>query len=148
MCGVFTNQLAGVGPLEWNAMLDPHATAIVYRSHPPFFRSVGLDVTCQVSLPADEVRLRFRTPLLKPVLDFAEVWFRERSLITFHDPLAAVSIFDEQVCGFVRGRVDVELTSHKLAGFTYWQRDETGPHEVALDVSPERFFEAYFNVFA
>ena len=50
MCGVFTNRLAGVGPLEWNAMLDPHATAISYHHDVKMHRSVGLDVTCQVTM--------------------------------------------------------------------------------------------------
>ena len=39
MCGIFTPRVAGAGPREWNALVDPHATAIVYRSpvgvHPP-----------------------------------------------------------------------------------------------------------------
>lgn len=144
MCGVFTNRLAGVGPLEWNAMVDPHATAIVYQSNVPIHRSVGLDVTCQVVMPADEVRQRFVTPLLRPVLDFAEVWFEHRSSITFHDPLAAVAVFDEQVCQFERGKVEVDLLSSRVTGMTAWQADAHGPHEAALKVAPERFFSSFF----
>ncbi len=147
MCGVYTNRLPNVGPLEWNAMLDPHATALAFRARPAVHRAVGLDVTCQVRMGADQVRRRFQPALLRPVLDFAEVWFREVDRITFHDPLAAVTIFDEQVCGFERGLVEVELTSPRLSGFTAWTPDPQGPHEVALTVSPERFFEAYFSVF-
>ena len=71
MGGVFTNRLAGVGPLEWNAMGDPHATAIAYQAPVKLHRSIGLDVTCQVTLPAEEVRRRFKAKLLRPVLDFA-----------------------------------------------------------------------------
>jgi inosine-uridine nucleoside N-ribohydrolase len=97
MCGVFTESLPGVGPLEWNAMLDPHATAIVYKSAVSVHRSVGLDVTCQVTMTAKQVREKFQADLLCPVLDFAEVWFRETEIITFHDPLAAVTIFDDHI---------------------------------------------------
>jgi inosine-uridine nucleoside N-ribohydrolase len=147
MCGVFTNRLAGVGPLEWNAMLDPAATSIVYRQKPPVFRSIGLDVTCQVTLPAAEVRQRFQHPLLRPVLDFAEVWFQHVEKITFHDPLAATTIFDSEICTFERGRVDVELASPRLLGMTHWAADVTGPHEVALQVNPQRFFDHYFSFF-
>lgn len=147
MCGVFTNRLAGVGPLEWNAKLDPAATAIVYRAQPAIHRSIGLDVTCQVTMPAAEVRERFQAPLLRPVLDFAEVWFRDRPTITFHDPLAATTIFDEAICGFDRGRVEVELKSERLAGMTHWTADAAGPHEVALSVDARRFFEHYFSLF-
>jgi purine nucleosidase len=152
MCGVFTNRLAGVGPLEWNAMLDPHATAIVYRKMAAVgkevvCRSIGLDVTCQVTMPAAEVRSKFTAPLLQPVLDFAEVWFRRVDKITFHDPLAGVTIFDDRVCQFTRGQVDVELASPRLAGLTHWQAERGGSHEVALEVNPQRFFEHYFSFF-
>jgi purine nucleosidase len=148
MCGVFTNRIAGVGPMEWNAMLDPIAAAIVYHAKTPVHRSIGLDVTCQVQLPASEVRERFQVPLLRPVLDFADVWFQHEDRITFHDPLAAATIFDKNICGFERGRVDVELASEEFADLTHWTPDPDGPHEVALTVSPERFFEHYFSFFA
>ncbi len=136
MCGVFTNRRPGVGPLEWNALVDPHATAIVYQSAVEVHRSIGLDVTTQVTLPAAEVRKRFQHPLLRPVLDFAEVWFAERPHITFHDPLAAVTIFNEEVCSFKRGRVEVELSSARFAGYTQWTPDPKGSHEVALGGEP------------
>ena len=146
MCGVFTNQIANAGPLEWNAILDPHATAIVYRAPVATHRSIGLDVTYQVRMPAAQVRERFNTPLLRPVLDFAEVWFKQRDRITFHDPLAAVTIFDD-VCTLTPGQVSVELASDHFQGATVWQAGApTSPHEVALQVDPQRFFDHYFSV--
>lgn len=147
MCGVFTNRLAGVGPREWNAIGDPHATAIVYRYPVQMHRSIGLDVTCQVRMPAAEVKQRFRTPLLKPVLDFAEIWFEKMDQITFHDPLAAATVFDNNICQFTKGNVEVELTSNRLMGMTHWVAADSGRHEVALKVNPEHFFEHYFSVF-
>jgi len=146
MCGMFTNRLDGVGPLEWNALLDPHAAAIVYRSRVKIHRSVGLDVTEHVKLSATEVRQRFQTTLLQPVLDFAEVWFQSRPAITFHDPLAAATLFDEQICQFERGQIDVELISEHHAGLTRWQSQDDGRHEVAMSVDGARFFEHYFSV--
>jgi inosine-uridine nucleoside N-ribohydrolase len=116
MCGVYTDRLPGVGPLEWNAIGDPHATAIVFQSPAQFHRLIGLDVTSQVRLPALEVRQKFQAGLLRPVLDFAEVWFRNIDTITFHDPLAATTIFDDQICSFERGQVDVELLVVQLDG--------------------------------
>lgn len=147
MCGVFTNRLAGVGPMEWNARCDPHATAIVYQAAPAIHRSVGLDVTCRVTMNAGQVRQRLTAELHRPVLDFAEVWFRHRETITFHDPLAAATLFDDKICAFRRGTIDVEMTSPKLAGMTLWKPDDSGKHEVALEVDDERFFEHYFSVF-
>jgi inosine-uridine nucleoside N-ribohydrolase len=133
---------------EWNALNDPHAAAMVYNARPPVHRSVGLDVTLQVQMDAIEVRRRFQAPVLRPVLDMAEVWFRQRSAVTFHDPLVAVSIFDEQVCTYQRGVIDVELASPRLAGVTHFTPDASGPHDVALGVDPARFFAAYFGTTA
>jgi inosine-uridine nucleoside N-ribohydrolase len=148
MCGVFTNRLPRVGPLEWNAICDPHAAALVYRASAAVHRSIGLDVTCQVTMDVREVRERFTAELLRPVLDFAEVWFRERPRITFHDPLAAATIFEERICVCERGTVEVELASERLGGLTHWTPGgEDARHEVALEVDGARFFEHYFSVF-
>ncbi|NLG98163.1 MAG: nucleoside hydrolase [Chloroflexi bacterium] len=147
MGGRFTNQRAGLSPTEWNILCDPHAASIVYQNAPGLHRSIGLDVTTQVVMSAEEVRSRFAAPLLQPVLDFAQVWFRQVSAITFHDPLAATVIFNDEICQFERGQVAVELESPRLAGYTFWSPDENGPHEVAVKVSPDRFFEEYFSHF-
>lgn len=147
MCGVFTNRLAGVGPLEWNAIADPHATAMVYNARVDSHRSIGLDVTMQVQMGASEVRKGFQAPLLRPVLDWAEVWFQRTDHVTFHDPLAATTLFDEDICGFERGSVTVELISSGLQGHTYWQADKDGRNEVALRVKADRFFHHFFSQF-
>lgn len=146
MVGVFTNQLPDVGPLEWNAICDPHAIAKIYQTPVAVHRSIGLDVTCQVKMEAAEVRQRFETKLLRPILDFAEVWFLERPVITFHDPLAATTLFNNDICTFHAGRVDVELGEPSQLGMTRWMAEESGPHEIALQVSPERFFDEYFSI--
>lgn len=146
MIGAFTQGIVFTGMrYEWNALNDPHATAMVYNARPPIHRSVGLDVTLQVQMDATEVRQRFRTPLLRPVLDMAEVWFQARPEVTFHDPLAAVSIFDEEVCTYERGQVEVELASARLPGMTYFSKTDDGRHEVAMTVNPKRFFQEYFT---
>lgn len=148
MAGVFTNRQAGVGPAEWNARLDPHATAIVYGARVAEHRSVGLDVTSRLKLGRAEVQQRFQAGLLRPVLDFAGVWFRQRETITFHDPLAALCLFEDDVCTFERGRVEVELLSDRLKGVTFWKPDPAGPHQVALEVDEPGFFERFFAPFA
>ena len=154
MCGVFTNRLAGIGPLEWNAMLDPHATAIVYHHDVKIHRSIGLDVTCQVVMDAEEVKQRFQSPLLLPVLDFAGIWFEKADRIIFHDPLAGTTLFDDNICEFKKATVQVELASEKLKGMTHWTSgnrlsdSETAKHEIALEVNPDRFFDHYFSFFA
>lgn len=149
MCGVFTEMPGNPWKAEWNALLDPHATEIVYKAPVRMHRSVGLDVTRQVTLSAKDVRARFDHPVLKPVLDFSEVWFREQDTMFFHDPLAVVSIFDPEVCGFVPGKVDVNSdASAGLLGKTDFDPESKDkPHEVALTVDPDQFFDSYFKVF-
>ncbi|MCS6847129.1 MAG: nucleoside hydrolase [Anaerolineae bacterium] len=133
---------------EWNIYCDPHAAAIVYRTSVAFHRSIGLDVTTQVTMDADEVRRRFQSPLLRPVLDFAEVWFQSAEKITFHDPLAAATIFDANICAFERGEVCVELHDPDAFAVTRWSPRTAGRHEVAMSVDAERFFAEYFAAFA
>ncbi len=145
MCGRFFTAMGG----EWNAICDPHATAIVYgggtQRRSPLHVSYGLDVTTQCRMPADECRRRFTARVLEPVRDFAEVWFERRSAITFHDPLAAVGIFDPNVCGYCVGEVAVAL-SPPTAGWTVLRRSAhgSGPHRVAETVDAARFFERFF----
>ena len=146
MCGAFAD---GGRTVEWNARCDPHAAAEVYRASVAAHRSVGLDVTRQVRMDSGSVRERFSAfPLLAPVLDFAHVWFESRDAITFHDPLAAATIFDPGLCGFDRGEVTVNLLGGDDMGATLWGTGgEETPHEVALTVNCEHFFERYFSVF-
>ena len=147
MCGVFKRRHGFVGLLEWNALNDPAATAITYEARPKVHRSVGLDATCLCVMNAKEVRERFsKCEILAPVSDFAEVWFRHSETLTFHDPLTAACLFNENICKFSRGKVDVELCGERLAGLTHWTDDANGPHEAALEVSPEAFFDEYFRV--
>jgi purine nucleosidase len=80
------------------------------------------------------------------VLDFAEVWFRERDHITFHDPLAAVSLFDDSVVQFERGHISVELSDLNQLGRTNWQADSSGQHEIGTSVNPAKFFDHFFSV--
>ena len=148
MCGIFTYGHIGAYSClsEWNARCDPYATAIVYNASVKRIRSIGLDVTTQVTMPRGEVMEKFTADVLQPVLDFAGVWFNHTGSITFHDPLAAATIFDDDICKFTRGKVSVETESSKIKGLTYWTPDETGTHEVALGVNAEAFFEHYFSI--
>jgi purine nucleosidase len=147
MCGRFTDQPHVADRVrEWNALCDPDAADIVYRANAPLHHSVGLDVTMQVVMQPDEVRRRFDTPLLRPVRDFAEVWFEKASAMVFHDPLAAAVVFDPTLCEWTAGTVTVELIDPDERGRTDWSPgggDER--HEVATAVDAARFFEHYWG---
>lgn len=147
MCGRFFTALGG----EWNAVLDPWATGIVYgnttHSRPPVHVSYGLDVTLRVQLPRDEARRQFTgIQALAPVRDFAEVWFEHCDRVTFHDPLAAVGLFHPEVCQYKDCFVEVSQTKPTL-GWTVptWNKDVPNCHRVACDVNAEKFFQIYFD---
>lgn len=59
MGGVFTNCLANLPHAEWNILCDPHAASIVYSAPVNIHKSIGLDVTCQVTMDKEEVKKRF-----------------------------------------------------------------------------------------
>jgi len=147
MGGAFGTATSDARRCEWNAKGDPHASAVMYRAAVADHLSFGLDVTLRCRLSAEECRTRFQGGALSIVAEMAEVWFTRAETITFHDPLAAVGIFDPDVCCYEQGRVDVELVSPRAAGMTHWERDPGGPHRIAVDVDAERFFERYFAVF-
>ena len=147
MCGRFH---ASQG-YEWNAVLDPWATAIVYGSaehtRPPRHVSYGLDVTMKVQLHRDAARERFAgIKALAPVRDFAEVWFQRSDTVTFHDPLAALGIFHPDVCEYKDCLVKISQ-NEPTVGWTIatWPNDEPLRHSIAWTVDPDRFFDIYFS---
>lgn len=147
MCGVFSNQIAGSPGREWNAMGDPHATAITYGVGPQDHLSIGLDVTMRCVMDSARCRERFKGDLPGAVAKMAEVWFRRAEHVTFHDPLAAAVIFEPEICRYQAGQVEVETASVDGAGTTRWKTDaQDKPHRIAVDVDPDRFFEHYFSV--
>lgn len=135
------------GSLEMNALIDPFATAVVYQNTCKAHRSIGVDMTHRVTLSMAEFKKRCSHPLFKPVLDMAGIWFETKDSVCFHDPLATVNVFNNHICEFAKGNVGVELTSKKLLGYTYFEEDKNGKHEVARDVDVEAFFEEFFSVF-
>jgi len=147
MCGAFTNDNPELVRLEWNAICDPHAAAIVFQERFARHRSIGLDVTEKICMDAAEVKERLKGNLLEPVLDFVEYWFQEEDTLTFHDPLAAALLFDDEICDYEKGTVSVDLALGKTLGLTAWEGDPNkGRHEVPFNVNVERFFDHYFSV--
>jgi inosine-uridine nucleoside N-ribohydrolase len=132
--------------VEWNIAGDLLAAQIVYEAGVRLHRSLGLNVTQRVVMPAEEVREKFRAPLLRPVLDMAEIWFAGfYPSITFHDPLAAATVFEPGLCAYEQGRVTVNKSDRP--GETIWQPGGAeSPHQVAMAVDADRYFDHFFSV--
>ena len=143
MCGNFQPETAVT---EWNAAVDPHAAKIVFDAPVKALKCVGWEITSTVRMPASEVRERFKTPLLRPVLDMAEYWFNNAGEITFHDPLAGMMIFEDSICEFEKGKIEVDMNP-EFAGKTLWKSDRAGKHEIARKVDIRKFFKCFFRVF-
>jgi purine nucleosidase len=145
MGGAFVSR--GSNLAEWNALVDPHATAITFAARAPGTRAVGLDVTMKCRMPTAECLRRFGQGPLKIIAEMAEVWGHGSGQVIFHDPLAAVSVFEPDVCQWQAGLIEIELQSERLRGLTHFNpRADQKPHEVAVDVKPEEFFKRYFEV--
>ena len=146
MGGNFDETGSEAGRIEWNVTGDPLASEITYKAPVHLHRSLGLNVTQQVMMSAEEVREKFTTPLLRPVLDMAEIWFTGFSpFIPFHDPLAAATIFEPDLCSYQQGAVKLDNIDGQTR--TIWQPNGTsGPHQVAMKVDVDRYFEHFFSV--
>ncbi|MDP4173913.1 MAG: nucleoside hydrolase [Bacteroidota bacterium] len=148
MGGYFERKIGDIGPLEWNIMGDYHASDIVYRADIRMHRSVGLDVTTSVVMSPEEFRRAFDFPIFEPVHDLSQYWFTMYNGTTFHDPLAAATIFDSEICSFSKGNVEIEMNDIETLGLTKWDPENSSPrHEVALKVNSDRFFQHYISVF-
>lgn len=144
----FIRVLASQGILENNSIVDPHATSIVYRARCRNFVNIGSNVSSRVVMTPEEAEHRFRHPIMQVVMSIAREWFKDEPRVSFHDPLAAVCIFNDDVCSYKRGYMDCVLDSRLLGGMTIFREDPAGPHQVAWDVDGDKFFEHLFEVFA
>lgn len=134
---------------EWNIAVDPHAAAIVFNAPVANMIAVGIDVTRYCQLPADECRTRFAAAggRLEPVAAMAEVWFRGRPTITFHDPLASALIFEPGLCGMEAHKVAVDVSCGPNLGLTRPSSEVGRPtRQLAATVDTSDFFNHYFDV--
>lgn len=146
MCGSFLDNSQENLKIEWNALCDPHAAAIVYQTPIKKHYSIGLDVTQKVTMRAEEFRKIFSNAHLGHILNFAEVWLEKEKIVTFHDPLAAAVVFEPELIGFTNGIVQVETCCTRTMGFTDFIPEKTGPHSVATDINVNGFFSHFFNI--
>ena len=142
MCGHFTPPGKNC---EWNALNDPHATEIVYAAPVEKHVSIGLDVTRQVTMERPEFEEKLKQSKYgAPIIDMGGAWFQDHDIVTFHDPLAAATIFEPEICKYQSGAVTVESADPSIYGFTDWKAGQGATHTVALEVDAHKFFDLYF----
>lgn len=148
MCGRFSGHHGNRAISEWNAHCDPAAAAITYSTAVDNHTSIGLDVTNDIVMNSAEISERFQHPFLQPVLEMSGAWFSGHDLLRFHDPLAAVTVFEPGICGYEYGTVTVVRSEGREDGTTNWISGVEGPHRVGANVDASRFFDSYFDVFS
>jgi hypothetical protein len=76
----------------------------------------------------------------------AEIWFSGfYPFLTYHDPLAAATIFEPDLCSYQQGTIQMDQLDQP--GKTIWQAGQAGaPHQVAMTVDVDRYFEHFFHI--
>ena len=108
-------------------------------------------MTHQVVLSPEEFRDTLARKLPKILVEMSDAWIDYDPLaarkLTYHDPVAVTTIFNDKVCKFIRGNVGIETISPSLRGFSTFEEDPDGKHEIAYEVDPQEFFDEFSKVF-
>lgn len=145
MGGVYWGQPTGYGPVETNMRIDPEAADKVLEQGRPI-DCVGLDATTQCRVGRREFKSWWHVPRYRLMREMAVLWLGRREEVIFHDPLAAVAVFDERVVEYARGRVSIELADETNRGRTRFEPADDGLHRVVNQVFVEMFFRRYRSV--
>lgn len=148
MCGVFADRFPETDEVEWNVQWDAYATHKVCESAVASHKFVGLDVTRDITMDIKQFLKKMPPEWRKLILALTEASSGPKDTITFHDPLAATTIFDKQICLFKKGLVTVELTGDRIGKTRFSPSIPFAKHEVALEVDKARFFKSYFSAFS
>ena len=139
---------SGVPSREWNCGCDPEATALVlgaaaYARIPATYIH-GLDVTERTTRsPAELVTLCRQIKSLGCIEGVVTDFFRRHAYYAqcgkaMHDPLACVSVFHPEVCGYERGCAHVTTDARGVT--TGFSKSDSGTHYVARTVDADAFY--------
>lgn len=126
--------------LEYNTKIDPEASQIVYNAGIPI-TTVGLDVTLQCRLSADDLQRVAASPLptVRFLYGLIRIWQngKESQQPVLHDPLAVLVTIRPDLISTTQGRVTVEThgTPDETYGLTTFHKDAAGQVQVAQEVS-------------
>ena len=146
--GLFVmNGYFGTEPLpepcwNWNSWADPSASGIVFDAAVALHRVIPLDVTDMLTIDAQSASklLPANSPLMRAIFDFGNAWLTNSNKLTLHDPLAAISVFYQDICKFERGFVKVETKETERMGETRFTPDDNGNAEIARTVDKMYFY--------
>jgi len=139
---------SGVPSPEWNCMCDPEATCMAlgsaaYATVPATYLH-GLDVTEKTTrTPAELVTLCRQIGALGCIDGVVTDFFRRHAYYAhcgkaMHDPLACVSVFYPELCGYERGCVHVRTDARGVT--TGFSKSEKGNQYAAKSVDADAFY--------
>ena len=128
---------------EWNIKNDPIAAKILFDSKIKLTVS-GLDVTLKLLTSCKEFLDTPCADVLKPVKLYAQKFLERTNDMYFHDALAAVLLFCDDICEYKYGSIDVDL-GHEW-GRTYFNEDKNGTTRVTHSINVEKFFKHYYDI--
>ena len=132
-------------PVEFNIKNDAVAAAILFSCGAKV-RIGGLDVSLDTRTDCDEFLACVPTDARAALLPYIRK-FRERTNdMYYHDAIAAAWLFDEDICTFRRGSVQVELGAEW--GRTDFIPTEDGTVLVADTIDRDAFFRQYLKIVA
>lgn len=123
---------------ELNAMVDPFATALVYRAQARNHLCIGMEATHGCSLTVQQVRQHFLSPQLKLVCSMADGWLDSPSDIRLNDTVAAVVAANPHLCDWEPGHVSAAISLEANAPLqTRLTPMARGPHQVSRNLKVE-----------
>ena len=103
-------------------------------------------MTEKITIKRDEFEKELRNSRYgAAIIAMADAWFEGRESVTFHDPLAAATIFEPQICDYQSGHIEIEIEDSKRLGFTHWNAEQSQNHRIATAVDVPQFFQLYFQ---
>lgn len=116
---------------ELNAMVDPFATAMVYRAQVRNHLCIGMEATHDCRLTVQQVRQHFLSPALKLVCTMADGWLHSPTDFRLNDTVAAVMAINPGLGDCEHGLVETAVTGDNgQAGRTHFTPLRNGPHRV------------------
>ena len=148
---------SGCPETECNVVLDPVATAVVFQHIRTPFKLVTIDRVRGKGLGKDMLNEMLQHKKLQAVRACCEVWGELKGL-GLADPFTVTMAFEPQLASFKQGRVGVKFSHRKLpdgeplsenrvTGFTTFEKNAQGPHQVVNTINRESTHKHLLEVF-
>jgi len=133
---------------EWNIICDVEAAARVFACGLPM-QVVSWDAGRQATFEQRHLDRLFAAerPFATLLADFLRAWLDAHPGDRPHlyDPLAVAALIRPDFMSWRRGRVSVELCGDATYGYTTFQPDPDGPHEISGAVDCDAFFDWFLD---